>query len=144
MPAGRTVNAPKDIFCNEKIIGGSTIFSIGNVRVALCMDSDAEGLHFLIMPKAHKEFIHELSPDESRVMQTAIEKIISYYKSKGLDGSHKLIVLGGAGSGSVIPHFHYHIIPGKFDFHSNPKERPKHYTPDELKSAAGEIAKELH
>ncbi len=140
----RETPAPKDVFCNEKIIGGSTIFTMGNVRVALCVDSDSDGLHFLIMPKQHREFIHELSPDETKTMQTAIEKIIEYYKSKGLDGSHKLIVLGGAGAGSVIPHFHYHIIPGNADFHSNPKERPKHYTPDELRAAAGEIAKELY
>ena len=135
--------APKDIFCSEKIIGASTVLTVGSARVALCMDSDAEGLHFLVMPKQHREFIYELSPEESRDMQGAIERISGYYKARGMDGSHRLIVLGGQGAGSVVQHFHYHMLPGSAEFHSDPKQRRKHYTPDELKEAASEIGKEL-
>jgi diadenosine tetraphosphate (Ap4A) HIT family hydrolase len=131
-----------DIFDDEKIIGASTITTIGTVRIVASKDADHE-FHFLVMTIQYRDSFIDLTETELKDMQMAESLIAAFYKAHGLD-SYSKIELVGSGAGRTIPHFHTHFLPGKSDlFNNNPGNRALHRSADQLNEIVSRLRPEF-
>ena len=99
--------------------------------------------HALVIPKAHKTLIEELSAEEASILF----KTTSYLSKKiHIETGTKASIIGinnGADSGQEVPHIHVHIIPrskgdGGAPIHSLMPIKPK-INQEELKELANKI-----
>nr|QIQ10885.1 hypothetical protein OJOKFFHK_00028 [uncultured bacterium] len=70
---------------------------------------DENKLHFMLVPKAHREMFSELSVDEYLEASALEQKLGAYYKRQGYQAAY-LFNKTGAEAGQTVPHWHEHVI----------------------------------
>lgn len=96
-----------DVFCNPTIINRQQIGEKQSIRILHDYAPLGEDrLHFLLVPKAHKERLTDLSLDEFCEMQQMAQKIISLYPDHICYQYHKT----GKLAGQTVNHFHHHLV----------------------------------
>ena len=144
------VSKPADIFCNEAIIGASTVTKIGTMRVVLAKDGITTN-HLLVMPIAHRNHFDELVGRERLDFEKAQGVVRQWMSGRGIS-SIRMVAMDGPESGSTIQHWHMHVIgvtkedrdDEKFGLRMvSPESRPVHYSFEELPKKALEIRKEM-
>ncbi len=139
-----------DIFCNEGIIGSSTITTVGTMRIVLAKDG-VTSTHFMVIPMEHRDHIDEFTGQETADFNEALSLIRHVAERRGI-ASYRLISMVGAESGSTIAHYHMHVIgvtsadrnDEKFGIlMANPGARPIHYSIEELPKRARELRAEF-
>ncbi|MGH2612030.1 MAG: HIT family protein, partial [Rhabdochlamydiaceae bacterium] len=103
-----TVNqVVKDVFCKETVINSQLLWEGKHVRVLYnYAPIGKEGLHFLLIPKIHKERLSQLSQDEFEEIQTFAATLIKQYPNHLCYRYNKT----GKLSGQTVPHFHEHVV----------------------------------
>ena len=132
------------VFC--KIVAGE----IGSIQV--CEDANTLAFmdinpiaygHTLIIPKQHWQNLYEV-PDDQLAQVSATAKRVATAIGKALvpDGV-SLVQANGKGAAQSVLHFHVHIIPRTLgdDLKINWKLNPGN--PDQIRSAAQRIIREL-
>ena len=99
--------------------------------------------HLLVIPKAHKTSIFDLSVEEHYEIQALIRFGIKLFKKKGYNDMTVLIREGKL-AGKSIPHLHYHIIPQVLigDINAQGKKRD-FLTEEEMISSLKDLKKNL-
>ncbi len=100
------------IFC--KIVNGdipsAKVYEDENVYAFLDISQVTKG-HTLVIPKAHKENIFEITADMAGPIFEAVKKVAdaiqSAYSPKGLN----LLNNNGETAGQTVFHYHIHLIP---------------------------------
>lgn len=68
--------------------------------------------HLLVMPRAHKARLDELSPEETLDLQFTIRKLVGILEKRMKpDGFNIGLNLGRAAGAGVPGHLHWHIVP---------------------------------
>ena len=103
-----TVNqVAQDAFCKKAVIDSQLIWEGKYVRVLYnYAPIGSEGLHFLLVPKAHKEGLTELSQEEFEEVQTLAETLKQHYPNHRCYRYNKT----GSLAGQTVPHFHEHVV----------------------------------
>ncbi len=87
--------------------------------------------HTLVIPKTQKEFIWDLSPDESRALNETVQKVGRRLREV-LDTPY----VGLKVIGVDVPHAHFHVIPftnaSELDAHPDIDAEPDHAALAEL------------
>ena len=105
--AQKTQHIAQDAFCKKEVIDSQCIFDGKEIRVLYnYAPIGSEGLHFLIVPKAHKERFTELSLQEFEEMQTVAASLIKHYPNHLCYRYSKT----GSLAGQTVPHFHEHVV----------------------------------
>jgi len=98
------------IFCKiiDKKINAATIFEDQLIKVIMDIDPINKG-HMLIIPKAHKLDLDELTEDEStRIMQVSkllVKVLKRHYKCDGYS------IMQNGGLFNDVGHYHMHVFP---------------------------------
>jgi len=107
IPSGGIVVKGSDVFCNKQVTGKQQIVKDKNIRVLHDYAPLGEDkLHFLLVPKAHKERFTELSFAEFQSMQAMAQKIVALYPDYICYQYFKT----GKLAGQTVPHFHHHLV----------------------------------
>jgi diadenosine tetraphosphate (Ap4A) HIT family hydrolase len=96
-----------DVFCKQEVLDKQQIWE----GRSICVLHDyaplgEDKLHFLIVPKAHKERFTELSSEEFGEMQEVASRIIELYPDYICYRYHKT----GELAGQSVKHFHEHLV----------------------------------
>lgn len=100
------------IFC--RIVAGSLpcvrLFEDGDVLAFMDIGPIVKG-HALVIPKAHRDPITDLSPDLLGRVMAMVQRVAAAQR-RGLkaDGVN-VHQANGAAAGQVVPHVHVHVIP---------------------------------
>ncbi|GKT15776.1 Histidine triad (HIT) protein like protein [Aduncisulcus paluster] len=96
------------VFC--KIISGEIpsikLFEDERCIVIFDINPAAKG-HFLVIPKAHYEKVHEAPDAVLKHILPIAGKVAKNLKFK----DYNIVSNNGEGSGQIIPHIHFHVIP---------------------------------
>ncbi|MBM7659921.1 histidine triad (HIT) family protein [Bacillus mesophilus] len=132
------------IFC--KIIKGeipsAKVFENEHVLAFLDISQVSKG-HTLVIPKAHKENIFELTPEIAQEIFKVVPAISNSIKKQFSPVGLNLLNNNGEHAGQSVFHFHLHLIPryGKGDgFGAVWKSHAKDYTPEQLNNIANSIS----
>ena len=135
------------IFC--KIINGeipsSKVYEDEHVYAFLDISQVTKG-HTLIIPKAHKENVFELSADDAAHLFEVVPKIAHAIKAEFQPEGLNILNNNGATAGQTVFHYHIHLIPryGKKDgFHPVFKTHDSEYTREDLQQIAQGIANQI-
>lgn len=102
----------KDFFCDEKVINKQLVFEGEEINVLYDHAPIAIGkdkLHFLIMPKKHREIVTDVTPTEYLEAMQLTQKLIKYYKEKGIATAY-IFDKNGYPAGQTVPHWHEHVV----------------------------------
>ncbi len=102
-----------DPFCNKKILDKQTVFEGKLVRVLYDhapLALGEERLHFLVIPKEHAIFFHDLQEKEYVEMMEVAQKIIRYFFKNSSAKEAYLFHKNGKMAGQSVPHFHMHLV----------------------------------
>ncbi|WP_026560314.1 HIT family protein [Bacillus sp. J37] len=131
------------IFC--KIVNGeipsAKVFENEHVVAFLDISQVTKG-HTLVVPKAHKENIYELTPEIAGKLFEVVPKIANSIKEQFQPIGLNLLNNNGEKAGQSVFHYHMHIIPryGKGDgFGAVWKPHTEEYTPQDLQEIASTI-----
>ena len=69
--------------------------------------------HILVIPKAHKADMNDVTAETSAVVAHIFEVIPQIAKSEGLTGGYRVVSNCGADAGQTVQHLHFHILGGK-------------------------------
>ncbi len=133
------------IFCKIVVgeISSIPVYENSNTLAFMDINPVAFG-HTLVIPKHHWQNLYEV-PDDQLAHVSATAKRVATAISKALapDGV-SLVQANGKGAAQSVLHFHMHIIPRTLgdDLNINWKLNPGN--PDEIRSAAKRIIRELH
>ena len=133
------------VFC--KIVAGEIdsipVYEDANTLAFMDINPIAYG-HTLVIPKQHWQNLYEV-PDDQLAYVTATAKRVATAIRKALvpDGV-SLVQANGKGAAQSVLHFHMHVIPRTLgdDLKINWKLNPGN--PDQIRSAAQRIVRELH
>jgi len=107
LPEGGVKVRGSDVFCNKEVVHRQQI--VKNKSIRMLHDYAPLGedkLHFLLVPKAHKEKFTQLSFSEFGAMQQMAQKIIELYPDYICYQYYKT----GKLAGQSVPHFHHHLV----------------------------------
>jgi len=111
-------------FCSE-VIKTHSFFETPNELVVYNTVPILPG-HTLVIPKKHRENIHDLSPDEITSLFSTVnlvaQKLKEKYKAEGMNYAWNENLIAG----QTIPHLHIHILPRHKD-DMNPDPRNLYY-----------------
>src|SRR3569832_753069 len=97
----------QDAFCTKAVIDAQLICEGKHIRVLYnYAPIGEEGLHYLLVPKAHKEKFTELNQDEFDEIQKFAGKLIANYPEHLCYRYSKT----GRLAGQTVPHFHEHVV----------------------------------
>ena len=133
------------VFC--KIVAGEIdsipVYEDANTLAFMDINPIAYG-HTLVIPKQHWQNLYEV-PDDQLAYVTATAKRVATAIRKALvpDGV-SLVQANGKGAAQSVLHFHMHVIPRTLgdELKINWKLNPGN--PDQIRSAAQRIVRELH
>ncbi|KIL45604.1 HIT family protein [Jeotgalibacillus soli] len=135
------------IFC--KIIDGDIpskkVYEDEHVLAFLDISQVTEG-HTLVIPKTHKENIHELTPEIAGRLFSVVPKITNAMKEEYDLKGVNLLNNNGAYAGQSVFHFHLHILPrhGEQDgFDAKWETHTEQYSPDKLLEMARALSLRL-
>lgn len=104
-----------DAFCKSEVIKSQRVLEGESINVLYDyapIDLDGEKLHFLVVPKVHKEKFSELSEVEyleaTKLSQQLITQL-SRSKERDIQDIH-LYHKTGKDAGQIVPHWHMHMI----------------------------------
>ncbi len=102
------------IFCG--IVAGdipsTTVAESDNV-VAFRDINPAAPVHVLLIPKTHVvSSAAELRAGHGELLGELFELAASIAEAEGLEGTYRVIVNSGAGSGQTVFHLHFHLLGG--------------------------------
>jgi diadenosine tetraphosphate (Ap4A) HIT family hydrolase len=101
-----------DVFCKPEVIERQRIWEGKEVNVlynyAPIALSD-EKLHFLIVPKMHRETFSDLSPTEYLEVMQFAQKLVDHYYAKGIQTAY-LFNKNGEEAGQTVSHWHMHVV----------------------------------
>lgn len=132
------------IFC--KIIAGDIpgriVAETDDALAFLDANPMARG-HTLVIPKAHRQRIADLSQEESRAVFDLVHELTPRIESAVDADAHTVGINDGEDAGQEVPHAHVHIIPrfegdGGGPIHVAAGERPD-LSDDELDTIASNI-----
>jgi diadenosine tetraphosphate (Ap4A) HIT family hydrolase len=96
-----------DAFCKKEVIDSQLLWEGKHIRVLYnYAPIGKEGLHFLLVPKVHKERFSELSQEEFIEIQTFAESLMKRFPDHLCYRYNKT----GSLAGQTVPHFHEHIV----------------------------------
>lgn len=114
--------APKnqlpDPFCEKAVLEKQTILETPHMRLLYDRypgKAIEELPHFLIITKAHKESISELTADEYLEAMQLVRKIVNYSQEEWPTSTLFLLNKSGAPAGQTVGHWHLHVIVNKDD-----------------------------
>ncbi len=99
----------EDPFCKDEVIEKQWVLKGDRVTVLFNyapIGFGGERLHFLIIPKAHKERFEDLSSQEYVEISQFAARLIQKYSDKDAYLFHK----SGRAAGQTVPHFHMHLV----------------------------------
>lgn len=102
----------QDPFCNSDVVNRQRIFAGKKVDVLYNYAPIAIGeekLHFLIIPKEHREKFSDLTLEEYLEANEVAQKLIRYYANKGYATAY-LFDKNGPDAGQTVPHWHEHLV----------------------------------
>jgi histidine triad (HIT) family protein len=67
--------------------------------------------HTLVVPKAHREGLADLSPDDAQAVILTLQRTVRGLEKALAPEGLNLIANRGRAAGQMIFHFHFHIIP---------------------------------
>ncbi|MBA3723102.1 MAG: HIT family protein [Parachlamydiaceae bacterium] len=108
----KDVAKKKDAFCQQKIIDSQLVFEGKEVNVLYNYAPIALGnkkLHFLIVPKQHREKFSDLTGSEYEEASRLSQKLVNFYTTKGQHTTY-LFNKTGRRAGQTVPHWHEHIV----------------------------------
>lgn len=82
----------------------------------------AAPVHVLLIPKEHvADGTADLRSEHGPILGELFELAASVADAEGLDGTYRMIVNSGAGSGQTVFHLHFHLLGGWGRAASTPK-----------------------
>ncbi len=97
----------QDAFCTKSVIDSQLIWEGKHICVLYnYAPIGQEGLHYLLVPKAHREKFTELNQDEFDEVQQFAGELIDKYPGHLCYRYHKTGLLAG----QTVPHFHEHVV----------------------------------
>lgn len=108
MPLAKSVQkVTQDAFCMKSVIDSQLIWEGKHIRVLYnYAPIGQEGLHYLLVPKAHREKFTELNQDEFDEVQQFAGALIEKYPEHLCYRYNKTGLLAG----QTVPHFHEHVV----------------------------------
>lgn len=101
----RTEQVAEDAFCKKEVIDSQRIFE-GKCINVLYNYAPIGDLHFLLVPKKHKERLSDLSEQEFTEIQTLTANLIKKYPGYLCYQYSKT----GKLAGQTVAHFHQHVV----------------------------------
>lgn len=101
-----------DAFCNSEIIDKQRVFEGRNINVLYNyapLSIGNEKLHFLIVPKEHRERFIDLTEEEYSETMELSQKLITHYREQGFNTVY-MFDKTGKSAGQTVPHWHGHQI----------------------------------
>ena len=108
----KKVTVGNDPFCDPKVIQKQLVLSGKTINVLYNYAPIAFGeekLHFLFVPKEHRERFSDLTAEEYLESIQLSQKIIKFYQNKGYSTAY-LFDKTGAEAGQTVPHWHEHLV----------------------------------
>jgi diadenosine tetraphosphate (Ap4A) HIT family hydrolase len=100
-------SATVDAFCKKEVIDSQLIWEGKHMRVLFnYAPLGKEGLHYLIVPRAHREKLTELTQEEFDEGHEFASALIKNYPEHICYRYHKT----GSLAGQTVPHFHEHVV----------------------------------
>ncbi|MCH1429535.1 MAG: HIT family protein [Chlamydiales bacterium] len=104
-----------DVFCNQKIVQKQRVYEGNTVELLynyapLGFGSDQEKLHFLIIPKKHKDRFEKLSLEEYTEAMEVAQKLSAFLEKEKHCAQVHLFHKNGASVGMTVPHWHLHVV----------------------------------
>ena len=102
--------------------------------------------HTLLIPKTHREFVYDLTPDEAGNLFSVAPKIATAIKETFNPEGLNLLNNNGAKAGQSVFHFHLHFIPryGETDgFGAKWITKEKEFTTERIQELAEEVKNKL-
>ncbi|GAB4188169.1 MAG: hypothetical protein Tsb0015_07850 [Simkaniaceae bacterium] len=105
--------AGTDSFCKQNVIEKQWILEGRKINVLYNyapIGFGGERLHFLFVPKFHREKFHEVTLEEYAEITEAAKQILNHFsQNRALKGSH-LFHKTGKDAGQTVKHWHLHMI----------------------------------
>jgi diadenosine tetraphosphate (Ap4A) HIT family hydrolase len=99
-----------DAFCKPEVIAKQRVFEGKEINVLYnYAPIGKEKLHFLLVPKRHLAKFSQLSPTEYEETMQLTQKLLGFYKNKGLSTAY-IFDKTGLEAGQSVPHWHEHIV----------------------------------
>jgi diadenosine tetraphosphate (Ap4A) HIT family hydrolase len=96
-----------DAFCKKEVIDSQLLWEGEHVRVLYnYAPIGNEGLHFLLVPKAHKERLSQLTQEEFEEIQALAGMLKQHYPDHTCYRYNK----SGSLAGQTVLHFHEHVV----------------------------------
>lgn len=108
----KTILVKPDAFCTPSVIDKQLVFEGHEINVLYNYAPIGVGkdkLHFLLVPKKHREAFTELTPSEYLETIELVQKIIVHYRDKGLYNAY-IFDKTGKIAGQTVPHWHEHLV----------------------------------
>ena len=112
MLRSRNLDKKECVFCNEKLMSGSTFYEDDYVSFVLPHKPTNEG-HVLIVPKEHAMSMDKLSKESRQHLFDKVDDLNATIQKKYQTDSYLLLQKNGASVGQTEPHVHIHYIPRK-------------------------------
>ncbi|WP_298832145.1 HIT family protein [uncultured Planococcus sp.] len=135
------------IFC--KIIAGEipSVKVYENEHVFAFMDiMPLSKGHTLLIPKTHREFVYDLTPEEAANLFSVAPKIAKAINETFQPEGMNLLNNNGAKAGQSVLHFHLHFIPryGESDgFGAKWMTKEKEFTSERIQELAESVKEKL-
>ncbi len=102
--------------------------------------------HTLLIPKTHREFVYDLSPEEAANLFSIAPKIAKAINDTFQPEGMNLLNNNGAKAGQSVFHFHMHFIPryGETDgFGAKWMTKEKEFTSERIQELAESVKEKL-
>ncbi len=104
----------EDAFCKEETIDRQWVIKGGKVNVLFNyapIGFGGERLHFLVVPKQHREAFTDLTQEEYTESLTLTQKLIDHFKAtREMVKNVYLLNKTGVDAGQTVNHWHLHVI----------------------------------
>jgi len=101
-----------DPFCTLQVIQKQCVFESKEIYVLYNYAPIALGkdkLHFLLVPKAHRETFKDVTGAEYMKIMQLTQELIKHYNKQGLHTAY-IFDKSGAEAGQTVPHWHEHLV----------------------------------
>lgn len=110
-----SIQVSNDAFCRQEIIQKQRVYEGNSIELLynyapLGFGSDQEKLHFLVIPKKHKERFEKLSLEEYVEAMEVAQKLSAFLEEKKQCAQVHLFHKNGPSVGMTVPHWHLHIV----------------------------------
>jgi histidine triad (HIT) family protein len=109
------------VFCKiiEKTMPSTIVYESENTLVINDINPKAP-IHYLILPKKHRENIVSLGESDSNLIWDIIQTTQKLAQTLPQPAAFNLIANNGADAGQSVFHLHFHFLAGKNMYHGTP------------------------